>query len=73
MIVTEKGMLYRLHKENPGKKFYLPSEHLICANMKLTTLGWVLHALEFMEYEVKVDEEIRKRALGAITRMLEIT
>lgn len=72
IIATEKGMLYRLGKENPGKKFYLPSEHLICATMKLTTLGWILHALEFMEYEVTINEDIRQRAIRAITRMLEV-
>ena len=73
IIGTESGMLYRLQKENPGKKFYLPSEHLICANMKLTTLGWVAHSLEAEVYEVKVPEEVRDRAKKSLDRMLEIT
>jgi len=66
-------MLYRLKKENPDKQFYLPSEHLICANMKLTTLGWVAHSLETEDFEVKVPEDIRIRAKRSLDRMLEIT
>jgi quinolinate synthase len=73
IIGTESGMLYRLRKENPGKMFYLPSEHLVCANMKLTTLGWVAHSLELEVYEVKVVEVVRLKAKKALDRMLEIT
>ena len=73
IIGTESGMLYRLKKENPDKKFYLPSEHLICANMKLTTLGWIAHSLELGIYEIKVAEEIRVKAKKSLDRMLEIT
>src|SRR3989338_5650164 len=38
IIATESGMLYKLQKENPDKKFYLPTPRLVCANMKLITL-----------------------------------
>ena len=73
IIGTESGMLYRLRKENPDKKFYLPTDHLICANMKLTTLGWVVHSLELMVYEVKVADDIREKAGRALNRMLEVS
>jgi len=72
IICTEQGMLYGLNKDNPDKKFYLPSEHLICANMKMTTLGWVLNSLENMVYEVKVDNPIRDKARQALDRMLAV-
>ncbi len=72
IICTEQGMLYGLNEENPDKKFYIPSEHLICANMKMTTLGWVLHSLENMVYEVKVENPIRDKAKVALERMLAI-
>jgi quinolinate synthase len=72
IICTEKGMIFGLHKENPDKKFYIPSEYLICANMKMTTLGWVLHSLENMVYEVKVDNPIRDKARKALDRMLAV-
>jgi len=73
IIGTESGMLYKLRKENPGKKFHIPTAHLICANMKLTTLGWVLHSLENLVYEVKVAEHIREKARKTLERMLAIT
>ena len=73
IIGTESGMLYKLKRENPNKKFYLPTEHLICPSMKLTTLGWVAHSLEFLVHEMKVDDETRKKAKRSLDRMLEIT
>jgi len=73
IIATEQGMLFGLSKENPDKKFYLPSEHLICANMKLTTLGWILHSLENLVYEIKVDEAVCKKARMSLERMLAVT
>ncbi|MGB2706415.1 MAG: quinolinate synthase NadA [Candidatus Omnitrophota bacterium] len=73
IIGTENGMLYKLRKENPGKKFYIPTTHLVCANMKLTTLGWVAHSLENMVYEVKVPDRVRDKARRTLERMLSIT
>jgi len=73
IISTESGMLYKLQIENPGKKFYLPTSHLVCANMKLITLGWVAHSLEKMVYEIKVAAEIRDKAKKALDRMLAVT
>lgn len=72
IVATEKGMLYSLRNQNPEKKFYLPSSHLLCASMKLTTLGWLLNSLENFVYEVKVEESIRAKAYTALDRMLKI-
>ena len=73
IISTESGMLYKLQKENPDKKFYLPTQNLVCANMKLITLGWVAHSLEKLVYEVKVSEEVKEKALMALDKMLQVT
>ncbi|MDP3730705.1 MAG: quinolinate synthase NadA [Candidatus Omnitrophota bacterium] len=73
IIGTESGMLYKLQKENPDKKFYLPTQNLVCANMKLITLGWVAHSLEKMVYEVKVAPDVRERALKTLEKMLRVT
>lgn len=73
IIGTESGMLYKLREENPDKKFYMPTTHLICANMKLTTLGWVAHSLENLVYEVNVPDGIRKKAKKTLERMLNVT
>lgn len=73
IIGTEMGMLYRLRQDNPDKKFYLPTDGLVCESMKLTTLGWVAHSLEFMVHEITVPEEIRERAQKSVNRMLGVS
>jgi quinolinate synthase len=72
IVGTEMGILYRLRKENPEKEFILPSDCLICPNMKLTTLEDLLESLQTMENVVKVPEEIRLPAKAALDRMLAI-
>ena len=73
MIVgTELGIIHRLSKENPDKKFIPISEQAICPNMKLITLEKVLLSLEEMSPVVKVPEEIRLKAKAAVDRMLAI-
>ncbi|MEW5767516.1 MAG: quinolinate synthase NadA [bacterium] len=73
IIGTETGLIYRLAKENPDKKFYPASENMICPNMKLTTLERVAHSLEAMECQVVISNEIRRPAQKALNRMLEVT
>jgi quinolinate synthase len=73
MIVgTEIGIIYRLRKENPEKKFIPASEQAVCPDMKLITLEKILLSLEAMAPEVKVPEEIRLKAKVAVDRMLEV-
>jgi quinolinate synthase len=74
MIVgTELGIIHRLKKENPGKRFIPISEQAICLNMKLITLEKVLWSLEEMSPEVKVPEGIRVKAKAAVDKMLKIS
>jgi len=73
MIVgTEIGIIHRLRKENPGKRFIPASEQAICPRMKLITLEKVLWSLEEMTPQVKVPEGIRLKAKLAVDKMLEI-
>jgi quinolinate synthase len=72
IIGTEMGILYRLRKQNPNKKFFLPSKQLLCPNMKMTTLDWLAQSLRYMRYKVEVPEDIRKKAKKALDRMLEV-
>ncbi|MFC2031867.1 quinolinate synthase NadA [Chloroflexota bacterium] len=72
IVGTEIGIIHRLGKENPGKKFIPASEKAVCPNMKLITLEKVLWSLEDMAHEVKVTEEIRLKAKLAVDRMLNI-
>jgi quinolinate synthase len=71
IVGTEIGILHRLRKENPDKRFIPASEQAVCPRMKLITLENVLWSLQEMAPEVKVPEEIRLRAKSAVDRMLE--
>jgi quinolinate synthase len=70
IVATEIGLLYPLRKENPDKRFYPATTAASCANMKRTTLEKVLWCLEDMRNEVRVDEEVRRRALAALNAMV---
>jgi len=72
IVGTEIGIIHRLRKENPGKKFIPASEQAICPRMKLITLENILWSLQEMTSEVKVPEEIRLKAKVAVDKMLEI-
>jgi len=72
VVGTELGIIHRLRKENPGKRFIPASEQAICPHMKLITLEKVLWSLEEMSPEVKVPEAIRLRAKAAVDKMLKI-
>jgi quinolinate synthase len=72
IIGTEQGILYRLKKENPEKKFILSSKALICPNMKLTTLEDVAASLREMKNVVTVPEDIREAAKLTLDRMLKV-
>lgn len=72
IIATELGILHPMRKQNPGKQFYPASGSMICPNMKKTALKDVVRCLETLEPRVTVPEEIRRRALGSVERMLDM-
>jgi quinolinate synthase len=72
VIGTEKGIIYRLSKENPAVTFFPARESALCAHMKMTTLDKVLRALETDTFKVEVPGDIADRARGAIQAMLKI-
>ncbi len=72
VIGTEVGILHTLRKENPGKIFYPLSVLGDCPSMKLTTLEKVLWSLEDLEYEIKLDEQIRLDAEESVRKMVAI-
>jgi quinolinate synthase len=72
VVGTEIGIIHRLRKENPAKRFIPVSEQALCPNMKLITLEKVLWSLDEMSPEVKVPERIRRKAKAAVDKMLQI-
>jgi quinolinate synthase len=73
IVATENGILHRLQKESPTKRFFPASETAVCRFMKTITLEKVVRSLEEGIYEVRVPEEIASRARLAITRMLSVS
>jgi quinolinate synthase len=73
VVGTEVGIIHRLEKENPQKKFIPASELAVCPNMKLITLESVLWCLEDLSPEVRVPSDIAFSARKAVNRMLEIS
>jgi quinolinate synthase len=72
LIGTELGMIYRLSKDIPEKRFYPVTDVSVCPNMKLTTLDKVLRALKNESPVVSVPEDVRERAMYAVQRMIEV-
>ena len=73
IIGTEVGMIFKLKKDHPAKRFIMPTEHFVCQTMKMTTLGWVAHALEVMENKIEIPEPVRRRAEETLRRMMEVS
>ena len=73
IIGTEKGIIYRLAKENPAVRFFPARAAALCVNMKMTTLEKILAALEDKVPPVTVPAQIADRARGAIQAMIRIS
>ncbi|MBR4523637.1 MAG: quinolinate synthase NadA [Kiritimatiellae bacterium] len=73
LVGTELGICHRLAKENPGKTFIPVAEHLICPNMKKTTLEKLRDCLVNLSPQVTVPPAIAIPAKRAIDRMLEVS
>jgi len=72
ILGTENGLLYPISKAYPGKKFYPASEKMVCGDMKKITLEKILLSLETLSGRVTVPKDIRKKAWGAVQKMIEL-
>lgn len=70
IVATEVGILHRLRKENPDKRFYPAREKAICRNMKRITLKKVYRALLLEQPEVIVETGTAQKAREAINQMV---
>ena len=75
IVVTEEGMLHRLRREMPDKKFIPgPTDHCACSEcryMKMNTLEKAVAALENMSPEVILDPVVVQKAKAPIEKMLQ--
>ena len=72
VVATETGILHQLQKQNPEKEFHPVKDDAVCEYMKMITLEKLYRSINEEIYEVKVPEEIAKRAIKPITRMINI-
>lgn len=72
VVATETGILHRMRKENPDKKFYPANENSVCEYMKMITLEKLHDSLKHDQHEVKVPAELAEKALLPIQRMLSV-
>jgi quinolinate synthase len=73
LVATETGIIHRLNKDAPGKRFEAVSERAICKYMKMITLEKLRDSLRDWKHVVTVEPEIAERARGAIERMVAIS
>jgi quinolinate synthase len=72
LVATETGILHRLAREAPGKRFEPVREDAVCRFMKLTTLDKVRDSVRDLRHEITVDPGTAERARLAIERMVAI-
>jgi quinolinate synthase len=72
IVGTEEGLLHRLRKDNPNKRFVLAYEEAVCPNMKLNTLDRLYTALKEEKHLITVPESVAKQARKALEKMLEL-
>jgi quinolinate synthase len=72
IVGTEEGLLHRLRKENPEKRFVVAYKDAVCPNMKLTTLDRLYTALKEDKHVVTVPKPVAERARAALERMFQV-
>lgn len=72
IVATETGILHRMQKAAPEKRFVPADRAAQCAFMKLITLENLLDALRLDQHKIEIPEEILNRARGPIDRMVAI-
>jgi len=71
IIVTERGIQHKIYEKAPNKKLYF-ADTLICKSMKKNTLEKIEKILLEGGDELEVNDEIAKKALIPLERMLEL-
>jgi quinolinate synthase len=78
IILTEPGVIHQMKKAVPQKEFItVPNLDGCscnnCPHMRLNTIDKMIHALETLSPRIELPEELRRKALIPLERMLEIS
>jgi quinolinate synthase len=72
IVATEEGVRYMLELESPDKEFIFASKYLVCPNMKVNNLKKLANALETMQPEIYLPDDVADRARASLERMLQV-
>lgn len=79
IVATESGILHKMQLSNPGKIFIPapPNDNACACNecnfMKLNTLEKLYNCLKYEAPEIFIPEEVQRKAVKPILKMLEIS
>ncbi len=78
IVATESGILHQMYKQNPEKQFIIvPSDETCncndCPYMKKITLEKILYVLENETNEIILPDDVMRKAIKPIQRMLDIS
>ena len=78
IVVTEPGIIFKMQEACPGKRFIPapPTESTCacndCSYMKLVTLPKIVEVLESERNAIEIPEDVARKAVRPIVRMLEL-
>jgi quinolinate synthase len=77
LVGTEAGILHQMRKLRPDAELVpIPADSgcncSLCPYMKLNSVEKLYLALRDLQPEIRLDEELRRRALGPVERMLAL-
>ncbi len=79
IVATESGVIHEMRKQSPDKEFIPapPSDGTCACNecnfMRMNTMKKLYNCLKFESPEIIVDEDLQKKAIRPIKKMLEIS
>jgi quinolinate synthase len=72
IVATEVGILHRLQREMPEKRFEAVAEEAVCGFMKLITLEKVRDSLRDLVHPITVPADVAAKARLAVERMVAL-
>ena len=72
VVATEVGILHRLERFSPEKRFFPVKESAVCEYMKMITLEKILDSLLKNQFKVEIPPDIAKKARRSLESMIAV-
>ncbi len=72
VVATEVGILHRLQKFSPTKKFIPVKESAVCEYMKLITLEKILNSLVNNQFKIEIPPQVANKARRSLESMIAV-